>query len=117
FVKFATSAFFALLSIICARPASANFTTTTGNVSYVGNETRPVYQTFSASCTAYGTAAYAQDTKNGQDVPYNGVTTWTVLKQEPSWGNHPNEKILVTMDSQCRIVAQVWNGSSWGNIQ
>ncbi len=94
---------------------SANFTTTTGNAAYSGSDTRPLISSFTGS--GWGGAIYAQSTNGGADVPYNGVVTHMVLKQAPSWSNRPNEKILVTEDSQCRIVAQVFDGTSWGNVQ
>ncbi|MBN2251837.1 MAG: hypothetical protein JW724_07175 [Candidatus Altiarchaeota archaeon] len=39
----------------------------------------------------------------------SGTVQWTVLRENPA----RTEKILVTLDSENDVIAQVWNGTSW----
>ena len=91
-----------MLGIIGAfRSLSFAASTTQGNLIYSGNDTRPYYRTYGAS--AYGTTSYALSTNAGTDVLEQGVVTQMVLKQAPSWSTWPNQKIMLTLDTQCQL--------------
>lgn len=53
-------------------------------------------------------------TQTGSVLPIgSGVPRWIVLASDPN----SDEIILMTLDTNRDIYAQVWNGNSWGNVQ
>ncbi|HOW89321.1 MAG TPA: hypothetical protein PL037_03490, partial [Elusimicrobiales bacterium] len=100
---------FALIQL--SLPAPRAHALTEGNLVYSGADVRPVYSTYTVS--GWSQPYLATETASSGDLE-KGVPTYVVIKSAPSWSARPNEKIMMVLDTQCRLTAQVWNGSAWG---
>ncbi len=74
----------------------------------------------SFTSTGWGTAQFslpAKDDGAGGTVDWDkGPVTYAIIKSAPSWSSNAGQKVLVTLDTQCRIIAQVYdpNNQTWG---
>ncbi|MGA2091688.1 MAG: hypothetical protein ABSH12_09560, partial [Endomicrobiales bacterium] len=97
---------------------NSNSNTTAGLMTYSGSEDTPQYRQLQGN--TYGPETGAVNT-GGTDVAQKGPFLSVVVKAAPSWMANINparvgEKIMVTLDTNGRLAAQVWTpGSGWGN--
>ncbi|MFN0117549.1 MAG: hypothetical protein ACKVQC_04550, partial [Elusimicrobiota bacterium] len=113
FVSFFLKTFLVFISLISLLNKNS-FATTEGHLISAGGDVRVTISSFTG--TTWDTGYKGAETAPGSE-PNKGVITHVVVKSAPSGGDRPNEKIMVTLDSQCRLVAQVWDGTQWGNVQ
>ncbi len=99
----------------------ANAGTTQGVFVYSGSEDTPAFRQINTNGTTWGGEQSAQGTAK-DTINQKGPFLWVVVKVAPSWitsidPSRAGEKVMVCLDTQGRLVAQVYSNGVWGAEQ